>query len=165
LLSLVTGLPAIPVLVEGYGYQCKPRSTSAAGRPTSDFGWEVYPEGLAEVLSVAVETRKPVMVTENGIADADDRLRPHYIALHLKTLEDFLEEKRGAVTGYLHWALTDNYEWADGFRMRFGLFHVDLQTKRRTKRPSADLLARVIAEGTVPEEAIKKAREKLNLSG
>ena len=49
--------------------------------------------------------------------------------------------------------------------MRFGLFHVDLQTKRRTKRPSADLLARVIAEGTVPEEAIKKAREKLNLSG
>uniref|UniRef100_A0A7J3X4K2 Glycoside hydrolase family 1 protein n=1 Tax=Thermofilum pendens TaxID=2269 RepID=A0A7J3X4K2_THEPE len=160
LLSLITGLPAVPVLVENYGYQCEPRSTSAAGRPTSDFGWEIYPEGLAEVLSMAVETRKPVLVTENGIADAEDRLRPHYIALHLKVLESFLEERQGSVTGYLHWALTDNYEWADGFRMRFGLFHVDLETKRRAKRPSADLLARIIAEGAVPEDSLKAAEER-----
>lgn len=159
ILARLIGLPAIPERVRGYGYECEPRSKSALGRPTSDFGWEVYPEGLAEVLDMAVKTNKPVLVTENGIADADDRLRPHYLALHLKVLESFIEERKGDVLGYLHWALTDNYEWADGFRMRFGLFHVDLESKRRVKRPSADVFARVISESTVPDDVLKAAEE------
>ncbi|MEM2597489.1 MAG: beta-galactosidase BgaS [Thermofilum sp.] len=164
LLPLLVGLPAIPHLVKGYGFECEPRSSSASGRPTTDFGWEVYPEGLAEALSAAVEIGKPVLVTENGIADAEDRLRPHFIALHLEVLERFLEERRGNVLGYLHWALTDNYEWADGFRMKFGLFHVDLETKKRVKRPSANLLARVISEGAVPDEALRKAEEATGIA-
>ncbi|MEM2245724.1 MAG: family 1 glycosylhydrolase, partial [Thermofilum sp.] len=164
LLPLLVGLPAIPHLVKGYGFECEPRSSSASGRPTTDFGWEVYPEGLAEALSAAVEIGKPVLVTENGIADAEDRLRPHFIALHLEVLERFLEERRGNVLGYLHWALTDNYEWADGFRMKFGLFHVDLETKKRVKRPSANLLARVISEGAVPDEVLRKAEEATGIA-
>ncbi|MEM1632295.1 MAG: family 1 glycosylhydrolase, partial [Thermofilum sp.] len=60
--------------------------------------------------------------------------------------------------------LTDNYEWADGFRMKFGLFHVDLETKKRVKRPSANLLARVISEGAVPDEALRKAEEATGIA-
>jgi len=155
--GLLAGLPAYPEMVKGYGNECEPRSKSLAGRPTSDFGWEVYPEGLPEVLDIAFEYGRPVLITENGIADREDRLRPHYVALHLKVLEAYIEQRKPDLRGYLHWALTDNYEWADGFRMRFGLYAVDLETKRRLKRPSADLMATIIREGTVPDEYVRKA--------
>ncbi|MEZ0346208.1 MAG: beta-galactosidase BgaS [Infirmifilum sp.] len=159
-LAFLLGLPAFPEMVKGYGNECTPNSKSLAGRPTSDFGWEIYPEGLAEVLDIANEYGKPVLVTENGIADAEDRLRPHFIALHLKVLETYLD-RGGKVNGYLHWALIDNYEWAEGFRMKFGLYAVDLSSKRRIKRPSADLLAKIIAEGHVPEERVREALERV----
>ncbi|ABL78509.1 beta-galactosidase BgaS [Thermofilum pendens] len=164
LLRPVIPFPAFPVLVKGYGFECAPNSQSLAGRPTTDFGWEVYPEGIVEVVKMAMQYNVPLLVTENGVADARDELRPHFLALHLKLLEDALESREISLKGYLHWALTDNYEWADGFRMRFGLFEVDLSSKRRVKRPSADLFARIVSEGTVPDEAVRKAREKLSVN-
>ena len=155
-LAFLIGLPAFPEMVKGYGNECTPNSHSLAGRPTSDFGWEIYPEGLAEVLRVAESYNKPVLVTENGIADGHDKLRPHFISLHLRVLEEYIE-RGGKIKGYLHWALIDNYEWADGFRMKFGLYAVDLETKKRLKRPSADLMATIIREGHVPDETVKEA--------
>lgn len=142
-------LPVAPVLLRGYGFSCDPRSTSRDGRPTSDFGWEHYPEGLKDAVRMVSDYRLPMMITENGVADARDTLRPRYIVDHLRALEELLEESSAGVTGYLHWALTDNYEWAQGFRMRFGLFEVDLKTKERRKRRSADILAKIIEEGSV----------------
>ncbi|MGC8835731.1 MAG: family 1 glycosylhydrolase [Infirmifilum sp.] len=59
--------------------------------------------------------------------------------------------------GYLHWALVDNFEWADGFRMKFGLYAVDLESKKRIRRPSADVLAEIIREGYVPDKYVKEA--------
>lgn len=104
------------------------------------------------------------MITENGIADREDKYRPHYLVMHLKYLEDAIMNKEIQPYGYLHWALTDNYEWADGFRMCFGLVHVDLETKKRKKRPSADVFSRIIAENTVPDEYVKVAKQKLKLA-
>lgn len=150
LARVFAGIKALPKLEEGYGFACKPNSTSRDGRLTSDFGWEVYPEGLRDAISIAHEYSDYVMITENGIADSKDALRPYFLIEHLKILENMLDEGY-RVRGYLHWALTDNYEWAHGFRMKFGLFSVDLGTKERIKRKSADVYRKIIEVGTVPE--------------
>ncbi len=156
---ILARIPAHPEMVKGYGNECQPNSQSLAGRPTSDFGWEVYPEGIAEALDIALDYGRPVLITENGIADREDKLRPHFIVLHLKVVEEYLSQRKPDLRGYLHWALTDNYEWAEGFRMRFGLYAVDLETKERIKRPSADVMATIIREGTVPDEYTRRALE------
>ncbi|WP_297217210.1 beta-galactosidase BgaS, partial [Thermoplasma sp.] len=124
-------------IVQGYGYATGDRDKSLDGRSVSDTGWEVYPEGIYNlVMAYQKRIGLPMMISENGIADDSDRLRPRYVASHLKNLERAIKD--GArVEGYLHWALTDNYEWASGFSKKFGLVKVDFSTKRRYIRPSA----------------------------
>jgi len=138
------------VPVRGYGFECRPNSTSLAGLPTSDAGQEMYPQGIREALKETYRRYKlPLVVSENGVADHADKLRPHYILSHLaevyKAIEDGVD-----VRGYYYWALVDNYEWAHGFRMRYGLCHVDFRTKHRLLRPSAIMYARIAAEKSIP---------------
>jgi beta-glucosidase len=88
----------------------------------------------------------PLYVTENGIADAADTRRREYIVNHLAWLHRAMRE--GAdVRGYFHWALTDNFEWLEGFSPRFGLVEIDYETLRRTVRPSADAYAEICRTG------------------
>ena len=141
---IFAGIPVIPEMVQNYGFTCQPRSTSADGRPTSDFGWEIYPEGMLEALKAMERYGKPLYITENGIADSRDALRPTFIIDHLKVLDRALNEEKINVKGYLHWSLTDNYEWAKGFSMKFGLYAVDLETKSRKARGSAETYRRII---------------------
>ena len=82
---------------------------------------------------------KPLYVMENGVADAKDALRPSYLVEHLKVLEKAIGEEKIDVRGYFYWSLTDNYEWAKGFALKFGLYSVDLKTKLRTSRGSAEV--------------------------
>jgi beta-galactosidase len=149
LARIFMGIQAIPSIMEGYGFACKANDLSKDNRPTSDYGWELYPEGLEKVLVEMSNYGKPIYVTENGIADSEDRLRSRYIVEHLKVLENLVEEKRVDVRGYFHWALTDNYEWAKGFSMRFGLYSVDLETKKRLPRGSVEVLKKIIQNRTV----------------
>lgn len=103
---------------------------------TSDLGWELMPRSLYEVLMDLTRYGKPLYVTENGLADAADRDRAWFIEESLKAL--FHARRAGAdVRGYFHWALTDNFEWADGFFPRFGLVEIDYDTQKRTVRKSA----------------------------
>lgn len=103
----------------------------------SDIGWEVYPEGLRQVVSRTWRRYGlPIYVTENGLADAADRVRERFIVEHLAELHRSITE--GAdVRGYLHWSLLDNFEWREGFGPRFGLVEVDYATQERKVRPSA----------------------------
>ncbi len=151
--------------VPGYGRNCKPNSLSKDGRPTSDFGWEFYPEGLKNVLVDLYERyRLPLMVTENGVADEKDILRPSFVVSHLYQV--YLALKEGVnVRGYLHWALTDNYEWAHGFSMRFGLCHVDFKTKKRFLRPSAFILGEIARRKGIPEELQHLAKPAIREKG
>ncbi|MEM2088797.1 MAG: beta-galactosidase BgaS [Thermoproteota archaeon] len=149
LAKLFVGLSAIPELVEGYGFACKANEVSKDGRPTSDFGWELYPEGLTRVIVEMSRYGRPIYVTENGAADSEDRIRSRYIVEHLRVLENVIEEKQADLRGYFHWALTDNYEWAEGFSMKFGLYNVDLNTKKRLRRKGAEVLGKIIQNGTV----------------
>jgi len=147
LAKLFAGIPAIPDIVQNYGFACQPKSKSAGGMPTSDLGWEIFPEGLCEALKLMERYNCPFYVTENGIADEKDELRPEFIVDHLNMLERAIDEEKIDVRGYFHWSLTDNYEWANGFKMKFGLFAVDLKTKKRTIRKSAKVYKKIIEEG------------------
>jgi len=148
LARLFMGMSAVPDMVENYGFVCKPNSISADGRPTSDFGWEIYPEGLLDALKMMREYGCALYVMENGVADAKDTLRTKLLIDHVKILDKAINEERLNVKGYFHWALTDNYEWAKGFSMKFGLCEVDLKTKKRNERESAFVLKNIIAKGT-----------------
>jgi len=140
------------VVVEGYGHRCERNSLSSDGRPTSDFGWEFYPEGLGSVLIKYWERYGlPLYVTENGIADEADYQRPYYLVSHVHQVHEAL--RRGAdVRGYLHWSLADNYEWASGFTPRFGLLRVDYTTKRMFWNPSALVYREIARSNAIPDE-------------
>src|SRR6266850_2361096 len=116
-----------------------PRNPSAPPCPStcSDFGWEIYPAGLREVLSFVGTLGRPVYVTENGIADAADALRGRYIVDHLSTLGGVIADGVADVRGYFHWSLTDNFEWSSGYYPRFGLASFDPASGRRKLRASA----------------------------
>ncbi|MGB9713341.1 MAG: beta-galactosidase BgaS [Candidatus Bathyarchaeales archaeon] len=146
LAKLFAGIPAVPEIVPNYGFGCQPNSQSASGNPTSDLGWEIHPEGMLNSLKSMTKFAKPLYITENGVADAKDALRPKFIEDHVKVLEKALSEEKIDVRGYFHWALTDNYEWAKGFKMKFGLFAVNLETKKRKMRESAKTYKRIIED-------------------
>jgi beta-galactosidase len=122
--------------------------------PTSDSGWEAFPEGMLEALKAMQRYERPLYIMENGIADAKDDIRPRFIINHLQTLNNALNEEKIDVRGYFHWSLTDNYEWAKGFSMKFGLYTVDLENKNRTKRKSADVYKKIIENQEMTEADI-----------
>jgi len=111
------------------------------GKPTTDLGWEIYPEGLLELLRRYARYQRPIVILENGIADRSDLQRADYIRLHLLAITRAAREGI-PVTGYYHWSLMDNFEWAEGYSGRFGLYAVDFDdpARRRTARDSASVI-------------------------
>ncbi|KKW18786.1 MAG: hypothetical protein A2131_00855 [Candidatus Sungbacteria bacterium GWC2_49_10] len=109
----------------------------------SDMGWEIYPEGLGYFLRRIAKFKKPIYVTENGIADARDEKRSEFIRRHV---DEVMRAKASGVPvkGYFHWSLLDNFEWNDGFWPRFGLFEVDYKTEGRIPKESAKVYAEII---------------------
>lgn len=106
----------------------------------SDIGWEIFPEGLVPIIKkVYSKLSLPIIITENGIADKQDEKRISYIKSHLEVLKRCHENI--PIKGYFYWSLLDNYEWLSGFKPRFGLFEVDYDTFKRTKRKSADFFS------------------------
>jgi beta-glucosidase len=118
-----------------------------AGVATTDMGWEVYPDGLRELLARLHDDYGPVplVVTENGAAFGDDRLRLDYLARHLEAAATAIESGV-PLEGYFVWSLLDNFEWAEGYAKRFGVVEVDYATQRRTIRPSGRWYAALLDE-------------------
>ncbi|MGP6207023.1 beta-galactosidase BgaS [Cuniculiplasma sp. SKW3] len=148
-------------IVLGLGHATGEGKKSKDGRSTSDTGWEIYPEGIYNVLmSYHNRYHMRMMVTENGMADAIDQYRPKYVVSHLYNVERAIKD--GArVEGYFHWALTDNYEWGNGFSKRFGLIGVNLETKERELRPSALVMKHIIENHGVPDDMMWMANLKI----
>lgn len=121
------------------------------GAPVSDLGWEIYPEGLEPALGGVAAHGLPIVVTENGLADAEDRVRPDFLRASLAAL-DRARSTGADVRGYVHWALMDNFEWADGHLGRFGLHTVDFAHPEgpRTPRPSARVYAEEVRRRVAP---------------
>jgi beta-glucosidase/6-phospho-beta-glucosidase/beta-galactosidase len=115
----------------------------------TDLGWTVYPQGLADVLTIAGSYGLPLYVTENGTADAGDKIRRASLVQHLVVLEQAIAGGLD-VRGYFHWSLVDNFEWATGYAAEFGLFRYDPVTLRRHMRPSGHIFAHTVRINTVP---------------
>ncbi len=102
----------------------------------TDRGWEIYPAGIYQVLKNYQHYQKPILILENGIADEGDLQRKDFIKDHLKYVHQAITEGVD-VRGYFHWSLLDNFEWAEGYWPKFGLYQIDRKTFQRTPRDSA----------------------------
>lgn len=113
--------------------------------PVSDLGWYMEPEGLYPILMrVWAHYRKPIIVTENGVADSEDQYRQWWLEETMLAMERALSEGV-QVRGYLHWSLLDNFEWAYGWWPKFGLVHVDREhSMKRSIRKSGRWFAAAI---------------------
>jgi len=120
----------------GLNYYFRKHFPKNENKEVSDLGWEIYPKGIYHVLKELKQYKKPIYITENGLADAKDEKRAKFIKDHLHWAHRAMQE--GAdLRGYLHWSLLDNFEWAHGFDPRFGLIEVNYETLERRIRPSA----------------------------
>ncbi|KAG5189490.1 glycoside hydrolase superfamily [Tribonema minus] len=96
----------------------------------------VYPEGLYSALKTMATLGKPIIVTENGIADKHDDRRYLYIRRYLYALSRAIQDGVDVI-GYYYWSLYDNFEWCEGYHMKFGLYAVNFDTQERSLRPAA----------------------------
>ncbi|HUX82111.1 MAG TPA: GH1 family beta-glucosidase [Halothiobacillus sp.] len=123
-----------------------PWDANSGGLPLTDMGWEIYPEGLTDLLLRLNRDYPlpPIYVTENGAAFRDvitnghihDAQRINYIARHISAIGEAM--RQGVhIQGYMVWSLLDNFEWASGYQKRFGIIHVDYETQQRTLKDSA----------------------------
>jgi beta-glucosidase len=105
--------------------------------------YPIYAEGFYHAIKTAAQLGVPIYITENGIADAKDDRRDLFIRRYLFALAQ--ARKEGCdVRGYFYWSLMDNFEWAEGFDMKFGLYQVDFQNQKRELREGAQSFVRVI---------------------
>jgi len=111
----------------------------------TQMGWTFTPEALGVTVRAAhAATGLPVIVTENGVATADDAERIEYYSRSLAALRAAMDDGVD-VRGFFAWSLLDNFEWAHGYRPQFGMVAVDRETFERTPKPSADWYAGVVA--------------------
>ena len=124
------------------------------GAQVSDLGHsEIHPEGLYQLLREAARYGKPIYITENGVADAHDRHRPAFLVNHLRQVWKAIQDGV-PVKGYYHWSLTDNFEWAEGWNLRFGLIEVDPLTQERRMRPSGQLYSAICTANALTPDAV-----------
>jgi len=113
------------------------------------------PEGLARALAWARRFGLPIYITENGVEDADDRMRPRYLAAHLRQVWKAVNIGN-PVRGYYHWSLVDNFEWERGWTQRFGLWGLDTETQARQRRPSVDFYAEICRANALSSEMVAR---------
>lgn len=109
--------------------------------PLTDMGWEVFPQGLTDVLLKLNKDYKlpPLYITENGAAMPDVKIdgrvmdveRTEYFQEHLLAVQSAMQQGVD-IRGYFAWSLMDNFEWAEGYKKRFGIVHIDYETQART---------------------------------
>ena len=141
-------IPAMDFIGMNYYFRTKIKGFAIqhSSRYQSDLGWGLYPNGIYHVLKDLKQFNKPIIITENGLADATDTYRGWWITETINAIRRARNEGV-PVMGYMHWSLLDNFEWDKGYWARFGLIQVDLKTKKRTIRTSAyvykDLIEKV----------------------
>ena len=120
----------------------------------NSLGWDIYPQGLCQLLLRLKRYNLAVFILENGICTNDDSARWDFIYVHLKNIHQAMNEGVG-VLGYIYWSFMDNYEWDKGFSHRFGLVGIDYQTQGRMVRESAKKFALVCKEGSLPPHQLR----------
>ncbi len=111
------------------------------------------PDGMLEALKWGLKFGVPMIVSENGVEDADDDLRPRYLAQHIHQVWRAVNFN-WPVKGYFHWTLVDNFEWERGWTQRFGLWELDVETQARRRRGSANLYMEICRENGLSSEMV-----------
>ena len=133
------------------------RSFYPKGSDLADAGMNAnMPDGFLWALKWVVKTYPdlPIFVTENGIEDSRDGIRPRFLAEHIHAMWRAVNFT-WPVKGYFHWSLVDNFEWEFGWTQRFGLWAIDIQTQKRTRRPSAALYAAICKENGLSSDMVQ----------
>ncbi|HEY6250833.1 MAG TPA: family 1 glycosylhydrolase [Candidatus Angelobacter sp.] len=117
-------------------------------KPQGDHGVEIpygeaYPDGLRRAVERFKSFNKPIYILENGVPDREDRIRPWLLESTVEQIRTMLAEGTD-LRGYFHWTLTDNFEWNEGWHLRFGLIELDPKTQARKMRPSAQIYSQLI---------------------
>ncbi len=114
---------------------------------------EAYPQVIPAAIRIVASLNVPIYILENGVPDAADRIRPWLLVNALKELHGAIEA--GAdVRGYFHWSLTDNFEWSEGWKLRFGLVALDPATQERTMRNSGRMYERIAKGNALPADLL-----------
>jgi len=120
----------------------------------TDMRYSIYAEGLYRSIKdasdrITAPQNIPIYITENGLADAKDDRRAIFIKQYLYSLKKAVDDGYD-VRGYFFWSLLDNFEWTEGYDMKFGLYEVDFKTQERKLRkgaqPYLDIIARTYAQ-------------------
>jgi beta-glucosidase len=154
--DLVRFDPATPAEVFGHRF-VRPGAISSDPGLDESFG-EIYPGGLYRILkTVYKRTRgnKPLYITENGVSDGSDNRRPRAILEHLAMVHRALREGI-PLRGYFHWTLVDNFEWNNGWYVRFGLIELDPQTQQRIPRRSASMFGEICRANAITEAIVDR---------
>ena len=125
------------------------KRSNIPGVPETDMGWSTNPAWMRTVLNELKGLGKPVYITENGLASNDDELRQRYLTDVLSNVHLAIQDGVD-VRGYFHWTSLDNFEWARGYQMHFGLIAVDRKSLERTIKPSGRLYARIAKANALP---------------
>ena len=131
-----------------------PAPDAPRGDPGAEekFG-EPYPQGIRALDEWLTRLGKPLVITENGYADALDRVRPAVIVEAVRSMHALIE--RGFdVRGYHHWTLVDNFEWDAGWDLRFGLYELDPATQARNMRRSGRFFAEIARRNGLDRQTI-----------
>lgn len=120
----------------GLNYYFHKKFGDKAHYEKTDMDWDIYPEGIKGSLKMLWKYKKPLFVSEAGLADEADKYRADYITRQVTSVWQAIQEGID-VRGHMYWSLLDNYEWALGFEKRFGLIAINYDTLERTVRPSA----------------------------
>lgn len=114
----------------------------------NQLGWYIDPRGFYDVLISLKKFGLPVIITENGTAETEDPLYEDYLISHLQALAKAYSQGVN-VAGYLWWSLLDNFEWAEGFKAKFGLIEVDYKTQKRKCKPFSRNYAKICRDNKI----------------
>ena len=112
---------------------------------TTEFGYPMYAEGFRRAIEFVSPLSVPIEITENGVADENDSLRPEHLMRHLWIVSEAIKDGFD-IRSYHHWSLMDNFEWAEGYKMRFGLHAVDFENQQRKLRKSGKIFHDIISK-------------------
>ena len=113
----------------------------------TDMPYTIYGEGIYRAIETVSALDVPIIITENGVADAEDNRRELYIKRYLYAVSKAIENGFD-IRGYFYWSLIDNFEWSFGYDMKFGLFAVNHITQERTLRRGAKAFIDIVKNKT-----------------
>ncbi|CAB9508539.1 2H-1,4-benzoxazin-2-yl glucoside beta-D-glucosidase [Seminavis robusta] len=132
------------------------RATAIANFEKNEMGWDLTPSSMERLLRILADRypNVPIIITESGTADTTDTKRVRYIAAILRAMYNLMNNsnndnntKAVDIRGYLIWTLMDNFEWAEGYRPKFGLLETNFETLERTERKlTCDMLRKVFCQ-------------------